>query len=167
MFAKAQNVFYKFHKKISFEVGVGGAQLLSDKKNPIAGVAFFKSAYHFSDRLMIGSGFYLLDKDGFSKEDPINTNSLTYSYQYGVLLRFYGKKNFKCGTPFIEAGLYNFISGDQKYRSKLDAVITPGLIVWDFKEKILVNISFDAPINRLISKDDFLLTAKLGIATYF
>jgi hypothetical protein len=167
MFAKAQNVFYKFHKQTTIEIGVGGTQLLPDKNNPIAGLAYFKSGYHFSDRLMIGSSFFLLDNNGFSKEDPFNTNSLTHSYQYGVLLRFYGKKNFICGTPFIEVGLSNFISGDKKYHSKLDAVITPGLIVWDFKEKILVNISFDAPVNRLIMKDDFLLTAKLGIATYF
>jgi hypothetical protein len=167
MFAKTQSVFYKFHKQISLEGGVGGTQLLSNKNNPIAGLLYFKSAYHFSDRLMIGSGFYLLDNNGFTKEDPTSVNSLTYSYQYGVLLRYYGKKNFKCGTPFIEAGLYNFISGDQNYKSKLDTVITPGLIVWDFKEKILINISFDAPVNRLFMKDDFLLTAKLGIATYF
>jgi hypothetical protein len=82
-----------------------------------------------------------------------------------LALRYYTKRNLKCGTAIFQTGAYLFNTEDKQ---TINWIFTPGWIYpLDRKEKFFIEMAGDFQMNQILKGDSFLMGAKIGVSFHF
>lgn len=118
-----------------------------------------KAGYHLSDKLMVLAETLLYSTTSSDQESGVKFKNANH---YGIAFRYYAKKNLKCGTPYIQSGVYLF--GDDTKSHSYDWLVTPGLILFNIKEKWIFDTSFDFQMDNILKSSPYLMSAKIGVS---
>jgi hypothetical protein len=164
--AQESNKYFAFkgHYYISFYGG--GADILGklgDQNFPVINPSI---GYHISDRFSIVADGILYT----SGPGKVETNKSSFEFNkashYGVAVRYFTRRNLKCGTATFQTGVYLFDTDTDK--STVNWLFTPGwLYPLHKKEKLFVEMAGDFQMNELVRGRAFLMTGKLGLSYHF
>ncbi|MBX2961370.1 MAG: hypothetical protein KF687_02590 [Cyclobacteriaceae bacterium] len=141
----------------------GGAERTNGVNKTIYPLINFSAGYGISNRFIIFSdALFYYNK---SMQSDVSEDSFSKAAHYGIGLRYTGAKNLKCGTPTVQSGVYVF--SNDKTETSLDWLVTPGWICpISTSEKTFLNLGFDFQMNKLITGERALVSAKIGLLFY-
>lgn len=160
-FAQSAGEPTHFQLKGNFSISLSGGIAESFGSDKQGGRYFLinpKVGYHISDKLMVLAETLLYSATSSDQESGVKFKNASH---YGVAFRYYTKKNLKCGTPYIQSGVYLF--NDDAKNNSYDWLVTPGLILFNIKEKWLFDTSFDFQMDNILESSPYLMSAKIGV----